>query len=269
MLSILPRALLHRLLRSFEKWRRRSLVRMKATESATTNLNGTPLFILYGGDWIQRFLPAATTGSSDSALQRFSGSRKTADAPPSSDYRAGAISSCGREKTEVWEGFRTHLDETLPEWRDKFLCYKPLKKLIKNLSVDGDEAADGHPWIGFEEWFVRMLDEELEKFNDFYVDKEFVIRLQLKALQEDALHAFSEGFIDWPLEDARKSPQQSNDYDCGVFVIKYMDVVTSLEVVTWQDHQRWQADMLRFRAEIAAQICKTFARHIADKMVVC
>ncbi|KAK8966713.1 SPX domain-containing protein 4 [Platanthera guangdongensis] len=83
--------------------------------------------------------------------------------------------------------FRTHLDETLPEWRDKFLCYKPLKKLIKNLSVDGDEASDGHPWIGFEEWFVRMLDEELEKFNDFYVDKEeeFVIRLQVISLRNN------------------------------------------------------------------------------------
>ncbi|KAK8962197.1 hypothetical protein KSP40_PGU014617 [Platanthera guangdongensis] len=59
----------------------------------------------------------------------------------------------------------------------------------------------------------------------------------LKALQEDALHAFPEGFIDWPVVDARKSPQQSNSYDCGVFVIKYMEVVTSFEDVTWQDHQ--------------------------------
>ncbi|XP_020672225.1 SPX domain-containing protein 4 [Dendrobium catenatum] len=76
--------------------------------------------------------------------------------------------------------FRTHLDETMPEWRDKFLSYKPLKKLIKNLQPDGDEGADGNPWFGLEEWFVRILDEELEKFNDFYVDKEeeFVIRLQ-------------------------------------------------------------------------------------------
>ncbi|KAK8960632.1 putative ubiquitin-like-specific protease 1B [Platanthera guangdongensis] len=96
-----------------------------------------------------------------------------------------------------------------------------------------------------------------------------VLSKALKALQEDALHAFPEGFIDWPVVDARKSPQQSNSYDCGVFVIKYMEVVTSLEVVTWQDHQGWQADMPRFRAEIAAQICKTFARHIADKMAAC
>ncbi|KAK8960896.1 putative ubiquitin-like-specific protease 1B [Platanthera guangdongensis] len=95
------------------------------------------------------------------------------------------------------------------------------------------------------------------------------IKSELKALQEDALHAFPEGFNDWSVEDARKSPQQSNSYDCGVFVIKYMEVVTSSEDVTWQDHQGWQADMPRFRAEIAAQIFKTFARHIADKMNAC
>ncbi|KAJ8623126.1 hypothetical protein MRB53_031655 [Persea americana] len=93
--------------------------------------------------------------------------------------------------------FQTHLEETLPEWRDKFLSYKLLKKLLKqmstadatlnapDLSTGAAQADDGgaernQPWVGLEEWFVRILDEELEKFNDFYVDKEedFVIRLQ-------------------------------------------------------------------------------------------
>ncbi|KAL9251493.1 SPX domain-containing protein [Drosera capensis] len=83
--------------------------------------------------------------------------------------------------------FRTHLEETLPEWRDKFLCYKPLKKLIKHTTIDDenafegkDEAAGSISLVQFEEWFVRILNEELEKFNDFYVDKEeeFVIRFQ-------------------------------------------------------------------------------------------
>ncbi|XP_042442707.1 SPX domain-containing protein 4-like isoform X2 [Zingiber officinale] len=86
--------------------------------------------------------------------------------------------------------FRNHLDETLPEWRDKFLAYKTLKKLIKHLPQPPplpemqDEplnpAAAAPPLVVLEAWFVRILDEELEKFNDFYVDKEedFVIRLQ-------------------------------------------------------------------------------------------
>ncbi|XVE83753.1 hypothetical protein DITRI_Ditri16bG0111700 [Diplodiscus trichospermus] len=99
--------------------------------------------------------------------------------------------------------FKTHLEQTLPEWRDKFLCYKPLKKLLKNIpstpSVDPhlpfdqrpvlDDATntavfpvDHHqqPLVDLRDWFVTILNEELEKFNDFYVDKEeeFVIRFQ-------------------------------------------------------------------------------------------
>ncbi|EHA8589804.1 putative SPX domain-containing protein 4 [Cocos nucifera] len=78
--------------------------------------------------------------------------------------------------------FRNHLEETLPEWRDKFLCYKPLKKLIKHIPPDPVDAGAPGPWVGLEEWFVRILNEELDKFNDFFVDKEeeFVIRLQMK-----------------------------------------------------------------------------------------
>ncbi|CAN4082616.1 unnamed protein product [Withania somnifera] len=81
--------------------------------------------------------------------------------------------------------FTTHLEETLPEWRDKYLCYKPLKKLLKHLPSTGDNLPDGggnpppsSPQL--QDWFVRILNEELDKFNDFYVDKEeeFIIRFQ-------------------------------------------------------------------------------------------
>ncbi|XP_021721424.1 SPX domain-containing protein 4-like [Chenopodium quinoa] len=113
--------------------------------------------------------------------------------------------------------FRTHLEETLPEWRDKFLCYKPLKKLLKrfpytissvnnntnnnsnNNSINtqnrqlGVGNSEGGGSSGsrsttersmtleeFQDWFVRLLNDELDKLNDFYVEKEedFVIRFQ-------------------------------------------------------------------------------------------
>ncbi|XP_047334874.1 SPX domain-containing protein 4 [Impatiens glandulifera] len=85
--------------------------------------------------------------------------------------------------------FRTHLEETLPDWKDKFLCYKPLKKLLKQHIPAVDEAPDElgrrpnqlpPPLADLEVLFVRILDEELDKLNDFYVDKEeeFIIRLQ-------------------------------------------------------------------------------------------
>lgn len=106
--------------------------------------------------------------------------------------------------------FKTHLEETLPEWRDKFLCYKPLKKLLKTLpsnpavaprpvfadttntsaavdplhhnqEIDGDGSALR---AALQDWFVRILNEELEKFNDFYVDKEEDIVIRFQELKE-------------------------------------------------------------------------------------
>ncbi|KAL6135598.1 hypothetical protein ACLB2K_067825 [Fragaria x ananassa] len=96
--------------------------------------------------------------------------------------------------------FTNHLEETIPEWRDKFLCYKLLKKLLKRLPTSTVDAlphpfnlnrrlsdADGGGGTGpsrplgeLQDWFVRILNDELEKLNDFYVDKEedFIIRFQ-------------------------------------------------------------------------------------------
>ncbi|PIN10839.1 Protein involved in vacuolar polyphosphate accumulation, contains SPX domain [Handroanthus impetiginosus] len=77
--------------------------------------------------------------------------------------------------------FSIHLEKTLPEWRDKFLCYKLLKKLLKNIP---GPAGNLPPLPEFQAWFVGILNEEIEKFNDFYVEKErdFIIRFQ--ALKE-------------------------------------------------------------------------------------
>lgn len=87
--------------------------------------------------------------------------------------------------------FSMHLEETLPEWRDKYLCYKLLKKLLKNIPagdstlnpspVDGDDTVPMLPLHTLQDWFVGILNDELEKFNDFYVDKEeeFIIRFQV------------------------------------------------------------------------------------------
>ncbi|KAK4417643.1 SPX domain-containing protein 4 [Sesamum alatum] len=71
--------------------------------------------------------------------------------------------------------FYMHLEKTIPEWRDKYLRYKPLKKLLKNLP-----PAPPLPLPLLRQWFLAILFEELEKFNDFYVEKEeeFIIRFE-------------------------------------------------------------------------------------------
>ncbi|OWM64565.1 SPX domain-containing protein 4 [Punica granatum] len=129
--------------------------------------------------------------------------------------------------------FRTHLEETLPEWRDKFLCYKPLKKLLKNLPppVDhhpafaGDPAniedgADGNPpdhrpLVDLQEWFVGILNDELEKFNDFYVDKEedFIIRFQeLKERIERAKESNKDGAFSSETEFSEQMMEIRKDF---------------------------------------------------------
>lgn len=64
---------------------------------------------------------------------------------------------------------KRQIEETLPEWRSSFLSYKELKKLVRHVSASSEEA---------EADFVRLLDEELDKLNAFFIEKEedFVIR---------------------------------------------------------------------------------------------
>nr|XP_043608400.1 SPX domain-containing protein 4-like [Erigeron canadensis] len=105
--------------------------------------------------------------------------------------------------------FGIHIEQTLPEWKDKYLCYKLLKKFLKQRLPDlhhhhpgGDAAVlpppppphvaavDRNfppvpPHLGdLQDWFVRVLDDEIEKFNDFYVDKEEEFVIRFKELKE-------------------------------------------------------------------------------------
>lgn len=97
------------------------------------------------------------------------------------------------------------IEQTLPEWRDKFLSYKDLKKQLKLINpqgksgdvcnreakrqrVSGGVAGDwtvGDGGIGGmskeEIDFVDLLEKEIEKFNSFFVEKEeeYIIKLKV------------------------------------------------------------------------------------------
>ncbi|KAI4377340.1 hypothetical protein MLD38_014985 [Melastoma candidum] len=90
------------------------------------------------------------------------------------------------------------IEETLPEWRDKFLSYKDLKKRLKLIEPkaagDGErsikrkraEACGGEGGVIPEEddEFLRLLEHELEKFNTFFVEQEEEYVIRLKELQD-------------------------------------------------------------------------------------
>lgn len=105
------------------------------------------------------------------------------------------------------------IEETLPEWRDKFLSYKDLKKKLKLIEPkrstssgdgdrackrmklvagDSDKATEKEPMTDAEVEFVNLLEDELEKFNSFFVEKEeeYIIRLKVKQRNSDALRFF-------------------------------------------------------------------------------
>ncbi|KAF8084263.1 hypothetical protein N665_0727s0030 [Sinapis alba] len=84
------------------------------------------------------------------------------------------------------------IEQTLPEWRDKFLSYKDLKKRLKLIdSKTGDRPSKR---IRLDEYsvgmskeemsFIQLLEDELEKFNNFFVEKEEEYIIRLKELRD-------------------------------------------------------------------------------------
>lgn len=106
---------------------------------------------------------------------------------------------------KFWKILSSLIDETLPEWRDKFLSYKDLKKQLKIIYPeesaidcsgrpckrqklgDGDDGKEREIYDGDCEVskevidFVELLEEEIDKFNGFFVDNEenYIIRLKV------------------------------------------------------------------------------------------
>lgn len=109
------------------------------------------------------------------------------------------------------------IEQTLPDWRDKFLSYKDLKKQLKliypksgdpslssssssstvrrpnkrpRLTDDADAAAAEEEAVTKEVIdFVRLLEDEIDKFNAFFVDQEEEYVIRLKVLQDRVAEA--------------------------------------------------------------------------------
>ncbi|KAG8091328.1 hypothetical protein GUJ93_ZPchr0012g21747 [Zizania palustris] len=73
---------------------------------------------------------------------------------------------------------KKQMEESLPEWRDKFLAYKRLKKLVRLVSSSPCSGGGG------EAAFVRLLDGEVDRINAFFLEQEEVFVIRLRELQE-------------------------------------------------------------------------------------
>ncbi|KAL8167832.1 hypothetical protein V2J09_009331 [Rumex salicifolius] len=120
---------------------------------------------------------------------------------------------------KFWKILSSLIEETLPDWRDKFLSYKDLKKHLKqSCPKEGDDGsqklakrpklADNSsnrtdnvdPAVSYSsvdggevpalsskdevEYFVQLLEDEIEKFNAFVMEKEEEYVIKWKELQD-------------------------------------------------------------------------------------
>ncbi|XP_034708797.1 SPX domain-containing protein 3 [Vitis riparia] len=77
---------------------------------------------------------------------------------------------------------KQQIQETLPDWRDKFLAYKDLKKLVK--LVSSSPAVVNGSAVKAEAEFVYLLNNEIEKFNAFFMEQEEDFIIRNKELQQ-------------------------------------------------------------------------------------
>ncbi|CAL5340248.1 unnamed protein product [Camellia sinensis] len=73
---------------------------------------------------------------------------------------------------------KQQVQETLPGWHDKFLSYKDLKKLVRLISSAPPMMNGSLEFGKAEAEFMYLLNNEIEKFNSFFMEQEedFVIR---------------------------------------------------------------------------------------------
>lgn len=78
---------------------------------------------------------------------------------------------------------KQQIEQSLPDWRDKYLSYKELKKLVKLIS-SAPATLRRSPELGkAAAEFMYLLNNEIEKFNAFFMEQEedFVIRHKVRA----------------------------------------------------------------------------------------
>ncbi|KAJ9559261.1 hypothetical protein OSB04_013875 [Centaurea solstitialis] len=94
------------------------------------------------------------------------------------------------------------IDETLPEWRDKFISYKDLKQQLKRVySRDGGGCGDDNRRLKFSNEidsvaiekevanFVKLCQEEIDKFNDFVLEKQEWYLIKIEVLEDNLIAA--------------------------------------------------------------------------------
>ncbi|KAI0499943.1 hypothetical protein KFK09_018151 [Dendrobium nobile] len=110
--------------------------------------------------------------------------------------------------------------------------------------------------------FASLLAEKNKLRPGLYQPFIYVSSLHwINHLQEETQGCFQTDIRTWKILEAEGVPTQTNGYDCGMFVCKYMENVIQTNSVKWDLLMNWQAEMPKFRAELAfMMLCSTLKR---------
>ena len=108
---------------------------------------------------------------------------------------------------KFWKILNNQIEQTIPDWRDKFLSYKDLKKQLKliapakdasagdnpprkrpRLQHAGDGQVEGEGEVAKEvNDFLKLLELEIEKFNAFVEkEEEYIIKWKVIVIDRHA-----------------------------------------------------------------------------------
>ncbi|KAH0458731.1 hypothetical protein IEQ34_011545 [Dendrobium chrysotoxum] len=148
----------------------------------------------------------------------------------------------------------------LPKEFQNYLYISPLYRHINPDSVRESKLIvqpicfQGH-WV----LVVGRLKDKVWKLYDSLPNPEHkaICTEVIKQIHEDKAGAFPSDITTWKLQTVRGVPTQSNDYDCGIFVCKYMERVILRQKTDWASLKDWQKYMPKFRAELGYALCLT------------
>ncbi|ONK76527.1 uncharacterized protein A4U43_C03F29170 [Asparagus officinalis] len=108
------------------------------------------------------------------------------------------------------------IDETLPEWRDKFLSYKDLKKKLKLIAAGGDRPAKraktsvGGYEMTREEEFLGSLEDELEKEEKYVIRQKELQDLVVMAMVRESKEELMKAWYMEENEEDKRLPHHKN-----------------------------------------------------------
>ncbi|KAL0926734.1 hypothetical protein M5K25_002979 [Dendrobium thyrsiflorum] len=161
--------------------------------------------------------------------------------------------------------------KALPEIYQPYLYVSPMHRILKSYN-DYTDLYIKHikketlkrtnllimPIINNNHWtlLVGRLKERVWKLYDSLPNpqhKEICVTV-VNELYIDLRKCFEADITKWRMNIVRGTPTQSNSFDCGMFVCKYMEKVVLKDKVDWSAYKYWQNDMPRYRADFAYQI---------------